>query len=557
MNMGWVPPPIVLVIVGSAIVALAVGIAALRKRPDPMALPLALGMFAIVAWAGPHALSMGSTDPEWVFFWERVRYPGTVFAPVLYLIIALRYTERERYLSIPVYGILALVPTITIVAVWTNQYHGLFWREVSVTTVSGVSVVTPEVGPWYSVNLGFLYILTTISLVLFASEFLQSTRIYRKQAAMMFLGGLIPLVTNAIVNTPLGFDLTIDLTTVALTASGVTFALALFYLDLIELRPVARNRLFEELEDGVVVIGPNGKIRDFNSTAAHVLGDIEVEQPATHLFPEDINPDGGELVVDIDGNQQTFRCRARYLTDRDDRQVGRIFYLNNVTELVEREQRISVLNRVLRHNIRNELNVVSGRLELLQQDQFSEVAGENIDLALEKTKRVIEIAEKARQIERTVRTSDTMVPVRVGPVLESTIANVRSRYPDVSITYESATDGSDITISVVDENLLEMSIVELIENAIVHNERPDPTVTVRVDVEKNQLDIVVIDNGPEIPDAEIDILGSRTESGLQHASGIGLWLVQWTASLSAGDLSFSNAGTRGNIVTLSFPLVED
>jgi signal transduction histidine kinase len=44
-------------------------------------------------------------------------------------------------------------------------------------------------------------------------------------------------------------------------------------------------------------------------------------------------------------------------------------YLNDVTDVIEREQRISVLNRVLRHNIRNELNVVSAHLEMLEENE--------------------------------------------------------------------------------------------------------------------------------------------------------------------------------------------
>ncbi|WP_436933531.1 histidine kinase N-terminal 7TM domain-containing protein [Halovenus marina] len=555
--MGWSVSAVAFVIFGSAVVAVMIGLAALRKRPDPMAWPLALLTFAAAAWALPHAISLGYTNVEQVAFWHRIRYPGTVFAPVFYLVIALKYAGYGRWLSRRVYAGLAVIPVVTIVVVWTNPYHGLFWESLAVTSASGATAFTPDVGPWYWVNLGYLYLLTVSSLGILAGEVVRSSRVYRKQTAVMFLGGFVPLVTNVAVNVDLGPSLAIDLTTTTLTISGFAFALALFYLDLLDVQPVARNRLFEELEDGVVVIGPNGLIRDFNSTAAQIIEGIAIEQPATELFPAHITPDGGEFVTERDGAERIFRTRSTSLTDEHDQEIGRIVYLNEVTELVKREQRISVLNRVLRHNIRNELNVVTGRLELLQENAGDDERRENATIALEKTRRVTEFAEKARHVERTLQASETTIATSATDVVEHVVESARETHPGAVIEYRrSVEDDTAATASVVDERLFEMALTELIENAVVHNDRTPPRVIVRITPSGDHLQIEVADNGPGIDESETEVLGDRTETHLKHGSGLGLWLVHWTASLSGGELLFADNDPRGSAVTLSLPRVE-
>lgn len=128
--MAWTFTVFTGIVLASAIVALAVGVVALRERPDPLAVPLALLMFAAAAWAIPHAISFGYTDPATVAFWHRARYFGTTAAPLLYLVFALKYAGYERWLSRPFNVGIAVVPAITILVVWSNPYQGLFRRPI-------------------------------------------------------------------------------------------------------------------------------------------------------------------------------------------------------------------------------------------------------------------------------------------------------------------------------------------------------------------------------------------------------------------------------------------
>lgn len=557
--MGWEVSTFTLVILGGAVVALVVGLSVLRHRPDPMVWPLTVLMFAIAAWAIPHGISLGYTDVERVAFWHRIRYPGTVLAPIAYLVVALKYADYEQWLSRRAYASLAVVPVVTLVAVWTNPHHGLFWQSVSLARIGGASILVTEPGPWYWINLGYLYLLVVASLVLLAVEVIHTGPIRRKQAGSMFVGGLVPLSTNVAVNVGGRPSPMIDLTTTALAVSGLTFALALFHFDLLNLRPVARDRLVEELGDGVVVVGPKGRIRDFNPTARRIFADIAVNQPAEEVLPSNVVPDGGEIVVETAEGRQMFRSRSTELTDGRGRETGRIVYLNDVTEIVEREQRISILNRVLRHNIRNELNLTFGHLNALRE-QVSAADREHVDKAAESTRRLNQFAEKARTLERTFQESGTTIDVPVARAAERITADVRAEFPDADVEFDGPVDAEreePLSARVVDEKLFETALAELVENAIVHNDHESPQATVGVESDSDRVRVTVADNGPGIPDIEKGVLTAEPETQLEHSSGLGLWLVKWTASLSSGSLSISETDSRGSVVTLSLPAAEE
>jgi len=551
--MAWTVTTYTVVSLVSAALATAVGVAALRERSEPLSWPLAVMTFAVVAWAVPHAISFGFSRVEWVALFHRMQYPGTVLAPVAYLVVALQYADHDRWLSRRTYVVLGVIPVVTVVAVWTNPVHGLFWQSLSIATVDGASVLVPEYGPLYWVSLGYLYLVTAVGLAVLGAMVVRSGPIYRKQALMMLVGGLVPLATNVATNLGIGPDPVVDFTTAALTVTGITFALALFHFDMLDVRPVARDRLVEELEDGVVVVGPKGRVRDFNSTAARVLGDIAVNQPAKEVLPADVAPDGGELVVETETGRRRFRTRSTPLTDESGRRAGRIVYLNDVTDLIEREQRVSVLNRVLRHNIRNELNVVSERLALLEEEAGLD-GHDHAETARERTRRVIEFAEKARHIERTLQQSDTSMVVSAAAVTEAVVSAAREEYEHAVVEYESPPDAADgAPVSVVDEELFEMSLEELIENAVVHDDSERPRARVRIVTDEEAISVVVADNGPIIPEGEREVLRSPGETHLEHGSGLGLWLVKWTATLSSGRLTFAENDPRGNVVELSLP----
>jgi signal transduction histidine kinase len=90
-----------------------------------------------------------------------------------------------------------------------------------------------------------------------------------------------------------------------------------------------------------------------------------------------------------------------------------------------------------------------------------------------------------------------------------------------------------------------IAVEELVENAVVHSDDPDPTVRVSVSPGEACTDLVVADDGPGIPPTERRTIEGDVESALEHASGLGLWLVSWIVDSSGGevDCEVSESGT--------------
>jgi signal transduction histidine kinase len=208
-------------------------------------------------------------------------------------------------------------------------------------------------------------------------------------------------------------------------------------------------------------------------------------------------------------------------------------------DIDEREQRLGIVNRVLRHNIRNDLNLVKGTLELVDEtESLSAESHRQLVIAIEHAESVVEMAEKARHIQQT--TGETAVePQQLGPLIETAIEEVTDEYATADVQF-SGTNG--VTV-LADENL-DVALYEAIENGIIHQDMDAPTVVVSVSTPSEDTARIEIRNEGAIPDLERSTLVKGAETPLEHSSGLGLWLIKWIVENAHGSIEFpdSNAG---------------
>ena len=204
-------------------------------------------------------------------------------------------------------------------------------------------------------------------------------------------------------------------------------------------------------------------------------------------------------------------------------------------ELVRREQRLQVFNRILRHNLRNDLNVVVGYADMLREEVPDTT--EEANIIRRKATDLIEISEKAREVGKTLDGDDlTKRQIDVANCVERTCAEFRQTYPHAVISADlprAAPAHADKT--------LEAAIGEVIENAIEHNDDDRPTVAVTVSRDDDWVELTVADDGPGIPDEERTVLVEGEETALHHGSGLGLWLTNWIVGKFGGELAFGDS----------------
>jgi signal transduction histidine kinase len=214
-------------------------------------------------------------------------------------------------------------------------------------------------------------------------------------------------------------------------------------------------------------------------------------------------------------------------------------------KLRDRQQRLEVLYRVIRHNIRNEMSVILNYADIaasMTDDDQVEMAAETIS---DTGRKLTSLSEKARQIQNALDAADETSRVDAAEVARETVADQREAFPQVTFrtTIPESCPAAAITA-------LELAVENVIENAAKHDDSSEPTVDVAVGGTDDRVFVSVADGGPGIPEQERNVLSEGRETSLEHGSGLGLWLVYWVVDRSGGRLRFDDNHPRGSVVTL-------
>ena len=322
------------------------------------------------------------------------------------------------------------------------------------------------------------------------------------------------------------------------------------------------RNVIQAVDDGVYALDEEGHFELVNDAMSELTGydteellgehtsyiksDAMVEQAESAVRSRIFNePEGDEATLELeiqrdDGSEFPAEDHMTLLWDDDgERFDGTAGIIRNITERKEREQelqttneQLEVLNRILRHDIRNDVQVIQGWAEKLQselpatyQDELQRILRTN-----ENTK---ELTENGRELIQSF-TQDELEsePVRLDGIVEGELESARSRYSDADFTV----DGS-LPAAVVSANGALSSVVRnLLNNAVQHN-RGQVTVTVRVQQDDDAVRLLVVDNGPGVPDDKKEKIFGKGERGLESdGTGIGLYLVNQLVQSYGGDV---------------------
>jgi PAS domain S-box-containing protein len=220
----------------------------------------------------------------------------------------------------------------------------------------------------------------------------------------------------------------------------------------------------------------------------------------------------------------------------------------DLTDNTRNERRLEVLNRVLRHNLRNRVTVIAGNVTYLQDQLKTDAHDSTMQTIATTANDLRSLTTEAARIQSLLEDDGGETgSVDVVPVIDEVVARFRSSHPDADIGTERPAAAH---VRGTDE--LETALGALVENAIEHNPGDVPRVRVRLEpIESEWIDVIVEDDGPLIPDAERNVVTGEAEiTPTRHGSGLGLWLVRWTAERFGGELAFGESDFGGNAVRM-------
>lgn len=214
----------------------------------------------------------------------------------------------------------------------------------------------------------------------------------------------------------------------------------------------------------------------------------------------------------------------------------------------QQEQRLRILNRALRHDIRNQMNVVIARAESLQEidDDGYRATAEKI---AESGKSVVNLSDKARKAQQYLDIPDDE------DCDQELVEETETVCQKFAITYPDSTIETDLPerARAVAPPSYNVALTELVENGVVHHPSGNGPVTIRIEREESAVVVAVEDECDPVPEQIQRTVASGTEQPLQHNDGLGLWLVRWIVEPVGGTLAFDRREDgAGNVVTLTF-----
>ncbi|TQQ83239.1 HAMP domain-containing histidine kinase [Halonotius terrestris] len=227
---------------------------------------------------------------------------------------------------------------------------------------------------------------------------------------------------------------------------------------------------------------------------------------------------------------------------------GLILTARDVTDQHHFEQRRQVMNRILRHDLRNDMNVVVGHAEMLC-DSDDRVVASHAETIRKKALSLVNLGDKVRTIDKQLHGVERdLRQVHLSQIVREEIDELHGQYPSVIIRsrIEEA--------SIIGNTLVRIAISNVLDNSIVHNDNSCPEIEIDVThrTETGRVEVEIRDNGPGIPEGEKRAITNEAETPLEHISGLGLWLVKWIVDGMDGTLSITENSPRGTVVTLSF-----
>jgi PAS domain S-box-containing protein len=329
--------------------------------------------------------------------------------------------------------------------------------------------------------------------------------------------------------------------------------------------PVARIRF----EDDTPIL------RDVNDAFATVFGHDPDEVAGTSLadaiVPDekrdrarelyDRVADGDAVTSDVrrettDGSRE-FLFRSAPI-DNESGTVEQFAVYVDITDVTEMQRQLErqrddleLINQMMRHDIRNDLQVVIGIAEFLA-DHLDGPQRDHATTILDSAEHAVDLTKTAGDLADTMLRSETAFdPVSLDATLGEAVDEVRSNYDEAEVTVEDSIPD----LSVQADEMLTSVFRNLLQNAVRHNDEDVPEVTVSVSETDDHVTVRVADNGPGVPDGRVEQLfeegeGRRESSG----TGIGLYLVATLVDRYDGTVEVTDNNPKGAVFTVELPL---
>jgi len=231
---------------------------------------LAISNILLAVYVVGYAMELGQSTISGVLFWAKIGHLGLAPAPVAWFLLILAYTDRRKLISLFNILLLMTIPIITIIFTWTNQIHEWMWKDLHFQEGVAVKTAVFTPGPWYWVNVIYINLLILFAIGLLIRTFLRLPKLFRRQIIVLSIGLVAPVAVyfiNLIALTS-GVPLPgVNWQAYAFIFTALIISLGVLNYQLFDIGPVARDAIFDDMDESVIVIDKRMRIIDINPAA--------------------------------------------------------------------------------------------------------------------------------------------------------------------------------------------------------------------------------------------------------------------------------------------------
>ncbi|MES3516078.1 MAG: histidine kinase N-terminal 7TM domain-containing protein [Natronomonas sp.] len=523
-----------------------------RYRGRPGANWFLLTLSAQAVWCLSYGVGLFVFDPTLRYVLEVSMWIGIIWTGIPFLAFALAYTGRGHMIRSPGFLPIVVLGGLGTALAVSNHTHGLLFGNFAVDPVFGIATVSYSFTPITFVLVAAVSIAVAAGVTMLFDTVFSYGPLYRREATAVALSTLPPTIGLYAWLFEFGPYPELNLAPALFVPHVVLDAYAFVGTNMFESDPVthrtAERSAVDDLPNPVVILDTNGRIITANNEASRLFGstvavDTNISRllPATEIDPETAG-DTPVTIETVDG-RRSFLVSTSALTDPRGIRVGTTVVLQDITSEQRREQRLQVFNRLLRHNLRNEMVPIKGHASQIASTTDEEHTAEMANAIVESSERLLDTVDKAQTFEK-IQDDRSPSAVDTVSVLTGVATALRERFPEARIDVETP-----LSSCRTDQRILELVFRNLGENALESG--ATHVRFLAFDSEDGTATFRVIDDGPGIPASEIAPIQEGAETALTHGSGIGLWLVTWSVDLAGGDIEFDTGD--GTVVTVRLP----
>ncbi|HAF62440.1 MAG TPA: hypothetical protein DCK95_08950 [Anaerolineaceae bacterium] len=346
--------PIDLLFFGAAIVSFLLAVIILIKRTEPGGVSFACVMFSISLWLIFRVFEGVADTVSNKVFWAKFEYLGIVTLPVFYFVFASQYSRKDKWITTRNIILISIIPALTLILVFVNEKHGLIWKNIYPADEGGIGNLVYEHGSLFWVYFVYGYILIMRGMIRLITTFLNYPREHRIQVAVLIFATLMPWGGNLLYLMGRSPIKGMDLTPIGLTLSGLVLTISLYRGQIFEVVPIARNIIFDNMQEGILVLEIHKKIVDVNSAACGILKISrkqiikqsldEALSPFPHLLEKLKNPENQKFEICLDETAQTCLQVSTSTIVTNVNPVGQLIVIQDISkrkqlEMYEQEQR--------------------------------------------------------------------------------------------------------------------------------------------------------------------------------------------------------------------------